>query len=386
MLRLSDIRLPRRCWICVTAIIWATLAGPLAFAADNRRELWELVPKDVGLAIEVRGLSEQSRQLIGSELFQRIQRHSAWQQVLGSPEARNLREIQQTIEKTTRQSLVTWVDKLFGQDAILTLTPRKGGRPRSLLLTRMKDRDSLPEIVAAWQKLEPHDETRLQHQGRDYFRATKSGGDPLFYAQIDDILLISDLAETLLPSLELAADEQHGNSLLTKASFQKVARALHPAAAVRVVLQPGAWLGVRDESETKNPSDPVGRVMQHFVDGCQIIGVGVRQESGLAAEVVAVSDQLAQHSHWLKIVERSSGTPGFLSRVPNSAVLAFTARHDLGDIASWILSTQSPDQVKKLKSNFNDIAYIQRSVFIVRIYFLFPRHDFAVLRVLHCAF
>ncbi len=352
MLRLHDVRSQRRfSQRCLTVFVCLTFGWQLAVAAEPRRELWELVHKDVGIAVEVRGLSEQSRRLIGSELFQRIQRHSAWKQVLGSSEVKHLAEMQRTIGEVTGQSLISWADKLFGQEAVLTLTPEPTGRPRSLLLTRLKRREDLPEILAAWDKLEPRTETRLRHRDREYFRRVKIGGsEALFFTLVDDILAISDSAAAVTPVLDLALEDQHQNALSRASSFQKVRQALNPAAAVRVIVQPGAWQVWQAGSEPKTPSDPVERWMHQVMAGCQIIGVGVRLESGLVAEVVAQSDELAQFSHWSKIVDKTSGMPSFLSRVPNSAVLAFAGRHDLSDIADWILSNLSTEQLKKLKS------------------------------------
>lgn len=353
MLRQHNFRIPlwfSRCaW---TAVVCVACCWQTGWAAEPRRELWDLVQKDVGLAIEVRGLSEQSRKLIHSELFRRIQRHSAWQQVLRSGEVKHLLEIQQVIGEVTGQSLVAWLDKIFGQEVILTLTPQPQGRPRSLLLTRLAHRDDLPAILAAWEKLEPRTETRLKHREVAYFRRVKNDtNEALYYALIDDILVISDQADSLVPVIDLSLDEQHQNAVPRVPGFQKIAQALNPAAALRVLIQPGTWLALRSPEELADkPADPIGRWIRHLVEGCQAIGIGVRLESGVVAEVVAHSDKLGQHPEWLKIVQKTAGDPAFLSRVPNSAVLAVAGRHDLGDIADWILSHLSADQVKKSKS------------------------------------
>lgn len=337
-----------RCW--VTAVACLALGWQGADGAEPRRQLWDLVQKDVGLAIEVRGLSENSRKFIDSELFRRIKQHSAWQQVLGSGEVQHLREMQQTIGDVTKQPMVTWLDKLFGQEAILSLTPHAAGRPQSVLLTRLKSAEDLPEILAAWEKLEPRTETRLQHRSREYFRRAKSGDqDPLYYALVDEILVISDRAEALTPVLDLALDELHENAIQRTVSFQKTLQALNATAVVRVIVQPASWHPGQGAGDPKS-RDPVERWVQQALQRCQAIGIGVRLESGVVAEVVAHSEELASNPRWLKLVEKTSGMPEFLARVPKSAVLAIAGRHDLGDIADWIMSGLSPEQSKKLKS------------------------------------
>lgn len=337
-----------RCGVAVVAML--AMGWQIAGAAEPKRELWDLVHKDAGLAIEARNLSEQSRQFVKSELFQRIQRHSAWQQLLHGRQVQHLQQVRQAVNDVTHASLVSWLDKLFGQEVILAITPQASGKPRSVLLTRLKQPADLEEILAAWNKLEPRTEAKFQHRGVDYFSRVKADQhDPLFYVLIDDVLVVSDQGEAITVALDLALDQQHENALLRLPSFQKLLQTLNSASVIRIVAQPSAWRVSHSAAEAK-PNDPVERWVKQAIDDCQIIGLGVRFDSGLLAEVVAMSDSLQRSPEWLKVVEKTTGTPGFLKRVPQSAVALVAGRQDVGDLASWILSNLSDEQSKKFKN------------------------------------
>ncbi|MDB5339456.1 MAG: hypothetical protein JWN70_5075 [Planctomycetaceae bacterium] len=320
-------------------------------AAEPRRELWQLVPKDVGLAVEARGLSEQTRQFLTSEVFQRIQRHSAWQHLLQSKEIKDLQELQQTVRDVTKQPLLGWLEKLLGQEVLLSITPQTEGRPRSVLLLRLKQPADLPVILEAWGQLEPRTETRFEHHGQVYFSRSKASesGDPLFYSLIDDVLIVSDRAESLMPVLDLAKDAEHRGAVSGESNFQQTMKALNPAAAIRIFIQPAAWDPTR-ESRPSEAKDVVERLIKGAWARCQAIGIGVRQESGLVAEIIARSDDLAQNSFWMKLVSKTSGAPAFLARVPKTAILAFAGRHDLADMTEWAFSQIPADGLKKMKS------------------------------------
>ncbi|MES2789341.1 MAG: hypothetical protein V4719_06945 [Planctomycetota bacterium] len=327
------------------------VAGGSIVAAEPRRELWQLVSKDVGLAVEARGLSEQARRFLGSELFQRIQRHSSWQLVLQSKEAKEIEELQRTVRDVTKQPLHGWLDKLFGQEALLSVVPQPEGRPHSVLLLRLARPADLTEILAACQQLEPRTETRLEHQGQAYFRRTKveEPTEEMFYALLDDVLVLSDRAESLTPVLDLARDPEQRRSIHRDPNFQQTMKALHASSVIRVFIQPVAWGATRDAQQVPS-TDLVGRLIQRAWSRCQGVGIGIRQESGLITEVVARSDDLANDSVWMKLVAKTSGAPAFLARVPNSAVLAFAGRHDLADVTVWALSQIPPENLKKWKS------------------------------------
>ncbi len=339
--------------LCVLACSFGLFLGQQSVAAaEPRRELWQLVPKDVGLAIEARGLSEQTREFIASELFRRIQRHPAWQQVLQSNEVKELQELHQTVRDVTQQSLLSWLEKLAGHEALLSITPRAAGRPRSVLLLRLKKPADLPVILEAWEQLEPRTESRFEHAGQAYFSRTKPGpaGDPLFYSLIEDVLVVSDRAESLIPVLDLAREPGNQGSVHVEANFQQTMQALNPAAVIRVFIQPAIWDSGRETRGTAT-QDVVERLIQRAWARCQGIGIGVRQESGLVTEIIARSDDLPQNSFWMKLVAKTSGAPAFLANVPKTALLAFAGRHDLADVTDWALSQIPPDGLKKLKSS-----------------------------------
>ena len=320
-------------------------------AAEPRRELWQLVPKDVGLAVEARGLSEQTRRFLASEIFKRIQKHSAWQHVLQSSEVKQLLELQQTVSEVTKQPLHNWLEKLLGQEALLSVTPQAGGQPRSALLLRLKQPSDLPVILEAWVQLEPRTETRLEHRGQVYFSRLKPGdsSEPLYYALLDDVLVLSDRAESLTSVLDLAKDPESKEAVHSQSNFQQTMQALNPTSVIRVFVQPAAW----DPDRATRQSDAksvVERLLHRAWGRCQGIGIGIRQESGLVAEVIARSDDLANNPFWVKLVARTSGAPAFLNQVPKTALLAFAGRHDLADVTEWALSQIPANGLKRWKT------------------------------------
>lgn len=331
-------------------------ASRAAMSADgNRIDLSQLVPADVGLAVEIRNLTDETRKLLRSALSQRIQQHSAWQQVLNSPEIQKLKDVDQGIRLATEHSLPEWLDKILGLEAILAISPSDHrtdqlDRPRFLLLTRLKQRGDLRAILDAWNKLDSRQETRFEHRGQVYFSRLKANqpDNSVYFTQFDDVVVLSDRESSLKSIIELSKNGAAGAQLANSPHFQKVQRLLHPASAIRVFIQPTIW---KDATTPENvvSQDAGERLIQQAWSNCQAIGVGVRFESGIIAEAAVLSDNLANSPKWRKFVERTAGSPAFLSRVPRTAVLAFGGRHDMAALSEWGLNQLPPEQIKQMK-------------------------------------
>ncbi|MDB5385102.1 MAG: hypothetical protein JWM11_748 [Planctomycetaceae bacterium] len=350
-------------FVIVSLCLVLNFSGLASAAEESRVVLTQLVPANAGLVIEVRGLTDQAKKLAQSSIAQRIQQHSAWQQVLNSSEIKKLQELDQGVRQITEHSLMEWLDTVVGREAILAISPSElvGGqaeKPQFLLLTRLKQREDLNVILAAWNKLEGRQETSYEHRGQPYFSRQKTGqpDSTVFYAQLDDVVVLSDRKSSMTQVLDLGKAGPTANSLANSQRFQKTFQLLNPAAAIRVFIQPAVWHdkaqveGKASEVESKASGDAGERFVRQAWSNCHAVGVGIRFESGIIAEAVVLSDVLANHPQWRKFVERTAGSPAFLARVPRTAVLAFGGRHDLATLSEWGLSQLPPEQIKQLKS------------------------------------
>jgi hypothetical protein len=341
----------------------------LAWSAERPPiDLWQLVPANAGLAVEVRGLTEHVKQIQQSDLARRIQQHSAWQQVLNGPEFKQLQAFDQGIRRATDHSLLDWMNTVLGREAVLAILAGdqqagRAERARFVVLTRLKQREDLQGILDAWTKLYIRQEKRLEHRGQVYFSRLKENqpASTVYYAQIEDVVILSDRESALTAVLDMSKEGPAGPHLANLPRFQKTLQLLNSNAAIRIFIQPEIWKDqtgapsqagaqVRAGTPDQKPSDPGEDLVQQALWKCQAIGVGIRFESGIIAEVAILSDELANNAKWRKFVERTAGNPAFLAHVPRNALLAFGGRHDLAALSEWGLSQVPPDQLKQLKT------------------------------------
>lgn len=363
------------------SVLWVLASGilfvPGGLLADEKQlELAELVPGRVGLAIEARSLTGAAKKALQSQLAERIQQHSAWQQILSGSEFRKLRDFNQGILNATGHSLAEWIDAVVGRDAILAISSNaiaknsspkvdsdddsksnsddasQSGRGTSfLLVTRLQDRDRLQSILQAWEKLEPSLESQFDYQGTAYFSRKKDVQSDVvvYYTLLDEVLIISNHEASLKEVLDLSKRPKQASSLQHSERFQKSIQDLHPDSIVRVFIQPEAWTGEFND-ETAKPTDFGERLIQQAWLRCRAIGIGVRLNSGIVAEAVVYSDQLSANPFWNEFVRHTSGNPAFLARVPKQAIVAFGGRHDFSRIANWAVQQLPPEQAKQAKS------------------------------------
>jgi hypothetical protein len=364
--RLNDSRVPIgsrfRFWrtsllIAILLCVGLTTRHRGLAAGGDVAELTQLVPANVGLVVEVRGLTEQTKNVLASPIAQRIQHHSAWHQVLKSPDMEKLKTADKSVRLATERSITEWLDLVLGREAILAISPadpaagEKVDRPQSVLLTRLRQREDLTSILAAWNKLESRVETRFDYRGHPYFSRAKENQpeSAVFFTQIEDVLVLSDRESSLKPVIDLFKKDPASQCLANSQHYQKSLQLLNSTAPVRVFIQPAIWVA-KDKSEIKPPRDAGERFFRQAWRSSQAIAIGVRLESGIISEVVVVNDELASNPTWRQVVERVSGSPAFLARVPRSALFAFAGRHDLSVLLEWSLNQLPPEQLNQWKT------------------------------------
>jgi hypothetical protein len=334
-------------------------------------ELASLLPETVGLTIEVRGLTDKTQQVLKSNFAIRLQNHSAWQQVLRSTEIRKFKELNQGVATVTGRPLVEWLQMWLGREVILSLAPRQGRQqPGFVLLARLENPDDADALLTAWNKLDPREQTQIEHQGHQYFSRCKPE-DPagaLYFCKIDNIAVLSDNPTGVTSVLDMYHLPATGARLINLPRYQQILQLLHSKSAVRVFVQPEVWKsatsdGDRNGDREENLSGDLGQqTLQRVWGASASIGVGIRLEGGLIAETIIQSDRLANSKEWNRVVERIQGNPTFLARVPRDALFAFGGRHDFAAVSQWALNQLPPEQLKRFKS----IRQMARGIFLGR--------------------
>lgn len=319
-----------RCRI-LRAVSWLVcLTAATAQAAPD--SLWSLVRKDVGLAVELRDWQTHRHTLAKSPLAERLQTHPLWKSLLGGSDWKKLIELEVIAQSLTGSGLVDLTDAWLGQQAVLALYPQSAEVSEAVLLLRLASSAEGDRLRTAWEKLDRR-ESVLTKRGSDsyYISRRVTGQDPappLYFAALNDTLVISDSLQMLELVFDLRAQQGPG-SLTELRGFTRWNEMLSEALPLRLYLQPDAWKFLGTEVYDETSKDPLQHLLLRGWVRCEAIGVGLQWEPDLLVKAFAYFPEAVDSPGWQQFAKRMAGPPQLVERTPANALLMVAARHDL---------------------------------------------------------
>src|SRR4051794_35196442 len=123
--RASDMR--RSCLSLV--LLWGGIFAPIASGSGPADDLLKLVPTDTGLTLTVEDLRGHTQEIVGSPLFEGLNRLAAVRAWYASDRFRMVERASRDIQGALGVPLGTIRDEVLGDAVILTLKPGPAGKP-----------------------------------------------------------------------------------------------------------------------------------------------------------------------------------------------------------------------------------------------------------------
>ena len=349
-------------------LFFAFASSRPSLAADR---LLRLVGSDVGICVEASNLGKRLPVLADSQLAERLQNSSFYRQWRESKDYRKLEHAREIIEKLTGKPFEQFATELFGESVVLALYPAGGDKLAGVLLTQTSKEKDLQAALDAWNGAEPrHRLERLEHAGQTYFRRTKppagkKRGEVLYYVTLGRLFAFSDTESLIQQVIELnrastgngptnakAAGDAGRECLFDSASYQTARRSLSPDSVVSVYLNPRQL----DDAIKPKPHEPdPPQALVEIWRRCESLVFGIRLGEGIVVEAVAHYKQSDASGKWTRLIERTSGPPDFLQRVPRNALAAVAGQHDLDGLSQLVLE-QMPKPKRQQLNAFRQIA------------------------------
>ncbi len=357
-------------------LLFAGVSTQPLFAADR---LLRFVGADASICVEASQLGERLPALTRSTLLGRLQNSSIYREWLKSTDYQKLEHARETVEKLTGKPIGQFAAELFGESLVLALYPVADGKLAGVLLTRAASEEVLEAALDAWRRAEPWELTRIEHAGQTYFRRAKPAkgkqrGEIQYYVAIGRLFAISDRESLIRQVIDLSqaplknkrtntktVGGANRENLFDSAFYQRARRSLSRDSVASVYVNP-RQLDDLVKPKPHEPSPP--QALVELWRRCESLVFGIRlDEEGIVLEAVAhykASDASAQ---WSRLIEKTSGPPDFLQKVPRHALAAVAGRHDLAGLARLFL-----EQIKRApeskRQQFNNLRQVARGLLL----------------------
>jgi hypothetical protein len=227
------------------------------------------------------------------------------------------------------------VRDLFGRSVVLAVYPRRDGKPEGVLLTKTAGEKSLADAIRLIERAEPGEVARtvkylgVEYQGRSRRAKKGSGEKTLFYLRLDDVFVLSDRESMIRKVIRLSQRDAKASTavkpLSGSRSYQAARESLRGDPVLTAYLNPREW-----DAVLKIPDGPGGQppLPATLWKSCRWMMAGVRLDGGVVLDAVLDYDRAELPSLLRETLERLSGPPELLDRVPKTALLAFAGRID----------------------------------------------------------
>lgn len=341
----------------ICAIVVLTAAS-IARAAERSEALLRLVGEDVGLCVEISDLNHELPTLLRSDLGSRLKGLELYREWLESNDHRKLVKSRDSIEKFAGKPFDKIAYDLFGRAVVVAIYPTPGGSTKGVILTQAADTKTLDWSLETWNRQKSIKTETLEYGGWKYTRRVRENEksvlpQTLFYVRFEETYALSDHEPTIRRIIDLhaakavsqsdAASSSHPKSLLDSARFQNSQRDLSAASVVRAYLNPHACRSCSDLFGGDG-HDPLREMAAAAWKRCESIGAALRYDDGLVVELNLNYDSQGVPAEWKRTLEVTNGRPGFLSRVPWNASVAFAGRVDAARFARTLESSLGDPQ------------------------------------------
>ncbi|GAB4140451.1 MAG: hypothetical protein Tsb009_09780 [Planctomycetaceae bacterium] len=300
-----------------------------------------LVGQDAGLCIQLKDLNSIVASFRKSGVPDRFGATEVFKTWINSRDFQNLKRGLKQIETVVGQPLGPLASDLFGRNVILAAYPQPDREPAGVLILQAKKRSSLERAVQIWNQVSPKDiRQTIKYRGTDYVRRTgHKNKKHLYYVVLGDVFAMSDHEAMIQKIIQRAGVQKNSanhdklQSLSNSSHYHRAMSQLTGNPSLTAYINPRPW----DREFMKNGKTGSGQeTFLTFWKNCRSIAIGLRLEGGIAAELVADFHKGNLPTAWKRFARRTSGSPDFLSHVPNSALIVFAGRYDPEWIAELI--------------------------------------------------
>jgi hypothetical protein len=350
---LSALRSPLSAAACAwsLALVCSALAG--------EKSLPELVPPDVGIYVEARGIAERIGQFRASPQFARLAEFAPlqkWRQSDGGA----LERLAGKFAEALRVEAAELWQNVLGQDMALAIWPAKaeeGGRPPAVLLLRATDERSLARVAAGFRDAQQaFEKTRWQtesHAGTEYHVGARPGkSSSLYLATLGRIGVLSESRRQFHAVLALnegvgpeGGDQQ---CLARSGAYQAAAKQVSASAAVVAYLNPRPWevlIGAEAAASASGGRQPSDRSSEkQRVEREQMLATWQALHFGVATlelqplvrfQATIAFDPSRLPAPVADLLAVFSGPAGALENTPQDCLVAAAGRLDVGRWLRW---------------------------------------------------
>jgi hypothetical protein len=310
-------------------------------ASESWPSLTALVPDDVGICVEIDGLSTRAQVLVDSPFYdwlQSVPPMAGWT----STDARRIEAMARALApQLGLDANQLWSD-LFGREVLFGVWPTGTGdrqQATGLLLTRGQSRERLDEFLRVLcdtsRMADVERVVERSHEGRPYFlRITRrpQGEQRAYLAAVGDIGVLTTSEAAVQRVLKLANSEAGRGSLAQSAVYSQALAQVAPRPMMRVFVNPRNWdhlirMSIAEKSDP--PSASVPRLIEDIWQATDGWMTSIDLDSSLRLESYMALDRTRLPGDAKKLVDSLTGPGRFLERVPDDAVMALAGRLDL---------------------------------------------------------
>lgn len=325
-------------WACCRPLHAQEPAASDAGAAPSD-SLLRLVDENVGVCFEATDLRTRVPEFLSSDFHQRLEGVPFYQRWRGSADFQKLAQLGKAIEALTGKPLGRFASEMLGRSVVVAVYPGEEDEPRAMILTRAANAEAIEDAVAAWKRAEPSTHRTRTHAGSTYIERTKTRGkkptrDVSYYAQLDDVFVISEHADLVRNCLSLSAGDAEGLLPLSVSSRYRAVRAdLATETVASVYVNPRVW---DDSFEPPADAKAGDRIPWDVWQRIESLAFGLRIDEGIAVEAAARFN--GENAAWTDFVKQTSDPAAFLDRAPPDAVAVVASRIDLSHLGTALES------------------------------------------------
>lgn len=314
-------------------------------AAQAEVALPDLVPADAALYVEIQGLDTAWSAMLRSPIGQRWQAsrlRNAW---LASDAGRQWEVINTQIDMVTGQRLEQRIRSVFANSVALVILVPNDGQPEGLLLSRGESPAAVRSTVDFWNQLEgdvtvhPHPVGKLEYFER---RPGEAGKPTLFYAQQDDLFVLSDrdyLVRGVLQRLQ-NAEEYQRDRLSAQSHFQQAWPKQAAAGIGLAYLSPRQWDRTLEQTQDGSPGSRA--FLEAWKSTQSLLVRASVQPTGFSAELTAYFPESGTSDAWKSVAAPTGSAPlSALKVAPADALVVVGGRIDPVPIVAGLKSIMS---------------------------------------------
>ncbi len=377
--------------LAVSIVVFSAATAPSAWA--DEKPLPALVPADVGICLESRGLAAAVREFRSSAHFERLGEFPPWRR-WREKDGRDLAAVSEQMASLVGIDAGEFWERVVGHQMLLAIWPDEeaekrttnrgaansgttsdttnsvaasgkaaalratndGSHAPAVLLVRAADAEALRKAAEGFTKaqqfLERVSWQAARHGGIDYQLGSRPGKRPAVrLAVVGNTAVLSDHERLfhrvldLMPTAPAATNRSLG-SLAELPAYAAAVKDMPPGAAVKLFVNPRAWEPIlRAEAAAAPAAEQAQKQLLlkswQAVESCW---ASFELTPRMRLQAVIKYDRQALPAPVGEFMACFSGPSGFLAKVPEGALLAAATRVDPDRFITWARKYGAPEK------------------------------------------